>query len=153
MNKGEGMVDMDGGDERNDDSRGGIKQHLRSKTAWTAAWNPLANKGTHVCEDRNSNTYDDDLEHGIDGMSTLSDNSMQAMGAFVLSPEEECIMESEIVRLKTNHSWWKWWVVNRISHCCVIGCKVVYKKTLEEWRTSHLWERGFTMLLWCLKRI
>ena len=33
-------------------------------------------------------------------MNRLSGSSMQAMGAFVLSPKEECIMESEIIRLR-----------------------------------------------------
>mgnify|MGYP000270546200 CR=1 FL=1 len=33
-------------------------------------------------------------------MNRLSGSSMQAMEAFVLSPEEECIMESEIIRLR-----------------------------------------------------
>ena len=53
-----------------------------------------------MCEDRKSNRYDDALEHGIDGMDSRSGRSMQAMGAFILSPKEECIMESEIIRLR-----------------------------------------------------
>ena len=53
-----------------------------------------------MCEDRKSNRYDDALEHGIDGMDSLSGSSIQVMGAFVLSPEEECILESEIIRLR-----------------------------------------------------
>ena len=47
-----------------------------SELARTAARNPLANKGTQVCEDRTSNAYDDDLEQGIEGMNRLGDNSM-----------------------------------------------------------------------------
>ena len=58
--------------------------------AWEAArtttQHPPANKGTQVCEDGNSNGYGNDLEQGIDGMNRLSGSSMQAMGAFVLSP-------------------------------------------------------------------
>ena len=71
-----------------------------SEVARTTARNPLANKGTLVCEDWNSNGYNNDLEQGIDGMSRLSGSSMEAMGSFVLSPEEEYIMESEIIRLR-----------------------------------------------------
>ena len=33
-------------------------------------------------------------------MDSRSGSSMQAMGVFVSSPEEECIMESEIIRLR-----------------------------------------------------
>ena len=50
----------------------------------------------HWYSTRRHNCYADDSEHGIDGMNRLSGSSMQAMGAFVLSPKEECIMESEI---------------------------------------------------------
>ena len=71
-----------------------------SEVARTIARNPLANKGTQVCEDQTSKAYDDDLEQGIEGMNRLGDNSMQVMGAFILSPEEECIMESEIERVR-----------------------------------------------------
>ena len=72
----------------------------QSEVERTTARNPLANKGTQVWDDQTSNAYDDDLEHGVEGMTKLGDKVMQAMGAFVLSPEEECIMESEIVRLR-----------------------------------------------------
>ena len=71
-----------------------------SEAAWTSTRSPLANKGMQVCEDQNSNGYDDDLEQGIDGMDSWSGSSIQAMGAFVLSLEEECIMESDIIRLR-----------------------------------------------------
>ena len=57
-----------------------------SEAARTTTQHPPANKGTQVCEDGNSNGYGNDLEQGIDGMNRLSGSSMQAMGAFVLSP-------------------------------------------------------------------
>ena len=67
-----------------------------SKVARTSTRSPLANTGPHVCEERRHNCYDDDSEHGIDGIYNQSGSSIEAMGAFVLSPKEECIMESEI---------------------------------------------------------
>ena len=71
-----------------------------SEVARTSTWSPLANTGPQVCEERRHNRYDGDSEHGIDGMDNQSGSPMQAMGAFVLAPEEECIMESEMIRLR-----------------------------------------------------
>ena len=72
----------------------------QSEVDRTTTRNPLANKGTQVWDDQTSNAYDDYLEQGVEGMIKLGDKVMQVMGAFVLSPEEECIMENEIVGLR-----------------------------------------------------
>ena len=72
----------------------------QSEAERTAARNPLANKGTQVWDDQTFTAYDDDLEQGVEGITKSDDKVMQVMGAFVLSPEEECIMENEIVRLR-----------------------------------------------------
>ena len=46
------------------------------------------------------NRIDAIIEQEIEGMDSRNGTSMQAMGAFVLSPKEECLMESEIIHIR-----------------------------------------------------
>ena len=71
-----------------------------SEPAQTSAPNLLDINGTQVCHEHLFNRIDAETEQETQGVDNQNGPSMHAMGAFVLSPEEECLMESELTRLK-----------------------------------------------------
>ena len=73
---------------------------VASELARTSSPNLLDNNGTQVCHEHLFNCIDAETEQEIQGVDNRNGPSMHAMGAFVLSPDEECLMESELIRLK-----------------------------------------------------
>ena len=101
-----------------------------SEPARTSSPNLLDTNGTQVCHEHLFNRIDAETAQETQGVDNQNGPSMHAMGAFVLSPEEECIMESELIHLKQDSIVVKWWAVDLIEHCYVTGYKVVSNKTL-----------------------
>ena len=73
---------------------------VASEPAQTSTPNLLDINGTHVFHEHLFNRIDAETVQETQGVDNQNGPSMHAMGAFVLSQEEECLMESELTHLK-----------------------------------------------------